>query len=850
MRHYFLIVLLTLLSLTAQAQVKVSGTVTDATGKPLPGVIIKSVDAMTKKMAGYAQSDNDGRWSIAAKAGSVLQFKAMGFKKQELTVKEGMKGQHIVMEDNAVALKEISVKAEPVRLSGDTIKYLLSTYVKPEDRTLADVLARVPSFEVNKDDGQISYEGKSISNFYIEGMDLMGGKYGVATKSIPQQDVATVEVMKHHQPIRVLDDFTYSDDNAINVRMKKGAKEHWIATFDGGAGVKSHEGLWRFESFAMRLKSSWQTMITYKTNNTGKDILSENQSLLTMGELGETLRPLISLPAPSTSKLQQRSLFNRTHAVTLNSLLRLTDNSQMSLQVTYANDREEASARRTSEYFVNTGNRVIDNTKQYQEKSDHLTTKLKYENNSGLQYLKNELSGDFLWNRQWLNEQGTAPHDLYGRLPEYTLKDNLMVMRRMGNRLVTLESKNIMQVRPNGLSVDALQQDINQHYYETDTYLRGSFLWGKIIVSGKAGINAGRYVFSSNMQGLPDSLGLWTGCSHYAYCRIYATPEVEYKLADFDITLSNELSWNHYSYSLGESYSRMLYSPELHIRWQASPRWQLGATAGITSGDVDANQFYPTLVLQDYQYIHRGLADYRVARDKGIGLNAKYSDALHGTHLAARVKRTWGSTPYTTSQGYVGDYIVLSFLSQRTTYNMWNLTFVGSQGVDFLKGTTSARVLYSARNSAMLQNGEQMPFDTRVLNLTAGLTTSIIPAVDVDYHLTWMRNAMKMPQLSSSSTLNSWKHEAKVHIPIVKLLSMDALAEYYHNQLSNQQYKDIFFADAALRLQLKRFDLTLSLNNILNEKSYSYAINSDLMRSTSSQRIRGRELMISILYKL
>ena len=116
------------------------------------------------------------------------------------------------------------MKAKPVRLSGDTIKYLLNTYAKPEDRTLADVLSRVPGFEVNKENGAIRYEGKSISNFYIEGMDMMGGKYGVATKSLPKDDVATVEVMKHHHPIRVLDDFTYSDDNALNIRMKNGAK--------------------------------------------------------------------------------------------------------------------------------------------------------------------------------------------------------------------------------------------------------------------------------------------------------------------------------------------------------------------------------------------------------------------------------------------------------------------------------------------------------------------------------------------------------------------------------------------------------------------------------------------------
>ena len=58
-------------------------------------------------------------------------------------------------------------------------------------------------------------------------------------KSLPQEDVATVEVMKHHQPIRVLDDFTYSDDNAINIKMKQGAKARWMTTYSGGIRTKA-----------------------------------------------------------------------------------------------------------------------------------------------------------------------------------------------------------------------------------------------------------------------------------------------------------------------------------------------------------------------------------------------------------------------------------------------------------------------------------------------------------------------------------------------------------------------------------------------------------------------------------
>ena len=72
----------------------------------------------------------------------------------------------------------------------------------------------------------------------------------------------------------------------------------------------------------------------------------------------------------------------------------------------------------------------------------------KYENNAKNHYLKNELSGDFSWNKQWLNEQGTHPHTMMGNLPIYTLKDNFSIMKKYGKRLVTLQSKNIMDIRP------------------------------------------------------------------------------------------------------------------------------------------------------------------------------------------------------------------------------------------------------------------------------------------------------------------------------------------------------------------------------------------------------------------
>ena len=355
MKKYIILILVLLYVQSVRAQEIVQGNVTDIGGHPVPAAIIKTIDVFTKKTLNFCQTDDKGNFTITAKEGTILRISAMSYKSQELKIVKSMPKQYITLEEDTKMLSEITVKAKPVQLSGDTIKYLLNTYAKPNDRTLSDVLARVPGFEVNKENGEILYEGKTISNFYIEGMNMMGGKYGLATKSLPKDDVATVEVMKHHQPIRVLDDFTYSDDNAINIKMKKGAKAHWMTTFSGSLGLKTHGGLWKFETFAMRLKPNFQTILTYKTNNIGNNIRREADDLLSFDELHSPLTALLSLPSPSPLLLRGRSLFNRSHAISLNALQRINENSQISAQVTYTNNREEATSMRQSYYYMNGG---------------------------------------------------------------------------------------------------------------------------------------------------------------------------------------------------------------------------------------------------------------------------------------------------------------------------------------------------------------------------------------------------------------------------------------------------------------------------------------------------------------
>lgn len=69
---------------------------------------------------------------------------------------------YIILESHAYELSNIDVEAPPVIIKGDTLVYKVASYVRGSDRSVEDVIKRIPGFEV--DDGT----GKYIT---------MGGQY-------------------------------------------------------------------------------------------------------------------------------------------------------------------------------------------------------------------------------------------------------------------------------------------------------------------------------------------------------------------------------------------------------------------------------------------------------------------------------------------------------------------------------------------------------------------------------------------------------------------------------------------------------------------------------------------------
>ena len=852
-----LLIVSLLLCVSVSAQTLVTGRVIDDNGKALPSVIIKRYGSQ-HKMQGYAMSKADGAFSITAEVGDSLNFSMLGFKSQTFAVKDNMKPLTVKMSSGAIELKEVKVKSDRVHEHGDTTTYIVGAYANSNDRSIGDVIAKMPGFDVDKSTGKISYEGKPISKFYIEGLDMLGGKYGVATNTLPQGEVGSVQVMRHHQPIRVLEDFTYTDDAAVNIKMKNSAKSHWVTSWKAGGGYGDNHSdsgngdnaLWLLEGFGLRLKSDFQTMLTYKTNNTGLDISRESTNLFDLSSL-ERQQPkdFIALSAPSASGIKSnRSLFNRSHAVTANIMKRLNEASQLNLQLVYNNERDKAWGQRMTEYTRLYGSKVISNSKSWQETNNDLYALLKYEHNSDKSYLRNSLSGDMEWLDQRLTETGTDPHTQRAMVPVFDFRDDLYVIQKYGKALFSFYSNNTIQNRPQHLYVDSLTtQNISQRFYSTDTYGMGGWKVGAFSLSLKLGVKGLLRYINTSAYGLPDSLGKTSDKSHFGYAKVYASPEVEYGTTDVKFTVSVPFEESYYKYSEDKGRNRFDVSPNVNLRWDMTSRLSMSLNGDYSVEPLDFNRFYRALIMQDYLYLNQGYSGYEAVRSKTLRYSLRYRNALKGTHLMASVSRSFNTNPYTMTREFIGDYIILGTQPMETKEDSWRSNLMAQQGLPWLNGKLSFRAFYTHNNSRMLQDEALLTSKYNILNTSGSLYLSPYKDMTVTYTLGYSYNDMKTKN-SSRTSFDRWQHELSVVVPLSRYrLQLDG--EYNHNQITANKYKDIFFTDFTIGYKAKHFDIDLKASNLFNKKEYATSMVANLTTIRSTTKLRGREFFVALVYK-
>ncbi len=493
----------------------------------------------------------------------------------------------IRMEDGELQLKEVVVKSARIRENGDTITYNVGSFAQKQDKTIGDVLKRMPGIDV-ANNGKIQYQGVDINKFYIEGNDLLGGKYGIATNGVSKDDIGAVEVMENHQPMQVLRGLSFSDQAAINLKMKNSAKATFLVhgTLAGGYSQQPEGMLWQGDIFTMTVTGKYQMITTFKGNNTGVNISDELLDF-TSDKAGEEQSGYVSVSAPTTPNLQQkRSYFNRSWMVSSSHLYKTKGGGELKAQMDYNHDRVSAEGASSTTYFLESGDRIILEDKNSLSHRDAITGKFSYEANEKTYFLNNTLSTDLSWNDLTLNTVGSLPNVQSAWMPEYSVSNLLKVIKRFGNnKLVTFTSRNEWNSMPEKLTVSHDGQDygqeIKQHAFYTDERASMGFVFNKLMLYLEAGVSGYFRKLGTSLSDVDMTDVTGTEALTTDYLRLFASPKLEWNYKKLELTLN--LPVNLYSYffsgTIGNR-TEFFLSPSLAARFRITPRMSFTLRGG------------------------------------------------------------------------------------------------------------------------------------------------------------------------------------------------------------------------------------------------------------------------------
>ena len=842
-------------AVSAEAQVNVSGKVVDKeSNEPLTGasVIVKGADGKIKK---YATSKGDGGFamSLPSVTGCRLEVSMMSFAKKTIPLDSVSFPITVQLEPGTTLLKEVTVKADRIREQGDTITYNVGSFAQQQDRSIGDVLKRMPGINVEQS-GKIQYQGEDINKFYIEGSDLLGGKYGIATNGISHEDVGAVEVMENHQPMQVLSGISFSDKAAINLKLKNKAKATWSFHGDAGGGYswQPDGAIWDGELFAMAVMPNFQNITTLKTNNIGEDLSAQATDFFA-SRRGTDLSRYVGLSLPGVPNLsRKRTLFNRSALVSTNALWKL-GRGEFKAQIDYSYNRVTADAANITTYFLNDDNRVVTEDRNGVDRTHSLSGKFIYELNQKTAFINNTLKTNIDWDDVQLGVTGSLPNDQTASLPDYYVGNDFKIIKRFnGKHLVTFISKNEWESLPQTLSVSindgTMRQHVKDHAFYTHESAAYAFSVKGITISLEGGVKGYFRSLNTELPDMPEEIpGETTNVLNTNYFTVYATPKFEYWVKRVNFTLNAPVSFAHYTFDKAlANRSEAYFSPSLSMNWKPNNRFEMSVSGGTGRSPMDLNMIQPGYVMTNYRSFKRGVDDFYNSSSQRVSGRLSYKHTRRGLFANAFVMQSWSHNPYTLAQQLYGDYVVYSYTSAKSDGQMLMASGNIGKTLDFMRGSANINGSFSRNESHLISENSSVNSVGTSWSAGAKINGSPLRWLSFDYRFEWASSRMSMNGINASWLCNM-ENELLLNIMPHRKWEWHISGEHYRNELTSDQFKNVFLLDTKLIYKLnKRLELSASLNNIFNQRTYNYTTYNQLTSFESQRRLRGRELLISI----
>lgn len=767
-------------------------------------------------------------------------------------------------------------------MSGDTTTYRADDFATPQDRTIGDVLKKIPGITV-ENNGQIKFNGQSVTRLYLDGDDLLESKYNIATRSIPNDMVNQIQVLENHQNIKALEGKVFSDAVDINLTFKDNARLKVLGQADAGGGLP---GLYEGELNAISLKNIYKAIHTGKLNNTAKTL---SDDVLSLNALQEAIKRGNNPPAPQLSAGtgqsppldRNRYFFNHSGLANSANLWKLKSDAQLKSKVYYQYDDEK------QKYQNQTSILLPDEVIRFSEQQDNsilhqnFYADLILHKNKSQFYLNNKSIYEYKDRQDEANLKANEQSRLQQyRGREYAFSNETDLIRTpKGKTLIQYYSYINFTTYPEVLVIDSLRlpgifqtsntlNDISQltriPAFFTNNHVTLQKNSGRFSQSYKLGISANIQEFRSTLQAespddkliFPDSSTNQLRWNEY---KLYAEPNYEYMAGNFRITfkLPFEYQWIHaedqfYDYSKDDQ--RLLPNAALTVRYNRQKGFSGNIFITRTRSAGNFLQAYQGLILRNYRSISQNDDPFSTSTlfNMGTSLNYKNPVKLLFINASGFYRQTSLNTI-----AYASIDSELSYTERRlmdNTAGSYNLQTGISKYLFNLHSTIGLSYSLQYGKSNQLINGQLYPFINRAQLLSGKWNGSVSKKIHYSYHFgyqTYDSYSQDAGTIIKPYAIKNTRHEVDFEFDLSSNMFLRANASSVNNKNNSGLNRSYFFTDLSAIYKLKKLkaDISFEGRNLANVKNYEVASSSLNRQSFYNYPLRSRMLIMKAQFR-
>ena len=797
----------------------------------------------------FTRTKEDGTFvfpTTEKQANDKLQATFMGYKKTKTSISSG-KETVISMASTAFVLKEVQVKGS--RITGrDTISFDLTRFANERDNSLKDVLKKLPGVDIEKN-GRINYNGKPINRFTVEGLDLTGGKYNQLEENIKAKDVKKAEVIEHDQPIKALQNKTFTDNVAMNIALKDSARDKLMPTLKPYVlvGHPSHIG---GSINIMQIGKKKQMMYDAEYDRTGKNLgYALNQLASYSNRLAPASLPSwISVPSLDAPIDEERLRFNTSQKYSINHIKKNKDDAETRIEANYL--RTVTRQERENMSIYDLGDEAPTVTTEHNQKtiiSDAFNLQWENKVNQAEHYGNESISLSAAQSDGLSNINDTLTQRV--RIPKLDLSASIYRLFVFKKSQLSWRSTADYHHGVADLYVNDDRNRIRTNLWHTAhalQWMKNRFHWTQ---EYRMSIDLNNIY--AKYQERSDEIGKNNGSIENSHDEIGQnslnitgkfTPYWQYKTETFRMSFSPDFIWERFTYP---QKTLLTISPYLYLYKKLDFRRELTIFTGYSTGTGNATNYAIKQYRKSYRSWYTSSDIIPITRSLYGKLSYDYKRPIKEIFFSASVNasKNWMNTA-SDLRIEDGKYYTSLYKQDSKSNNIGGSLYIS-------KGFYDLHLKTRLEGSYNYSKGEQYS-SGKAISYTADNYT-VKPSIDFSpswcafsYEGEFSFYNSKRQKMAKSSLFN-WRQSVSATATISHVDLSFSLV-HYRNELQEGNHLNTLLGDASAVWRMKKLRLSAELRNLFNKKNYMETIYSGISTLTDSYHLRPRELMISAQY--